>query len=387
MATCTSTPVYTNIVDLPLVTNIEAGDFLIVQTPEGTSIIDFNDFIITPDNTTFGNILSAAENAGEIFSLIDELSSQIQITVNPEVANLRISLSPNAPVATSNLSGVSASSLYVHPYKGNNVSLYSVEEKVWKSYILPSPITVNLNQLVNSNTCFDVYLAFINNGFEVTFKTWPNSNAGDITLTRQYIDGVAVDPFDNRRRLIGCIRTTNEGASEFTTGANAPQGASPKLFVWNAQNKVPVSPWNFDTGTWYLTGNAPGNYTGWGRLNRESYNNRLSFLVGEPTEVSMTIHTYFSGGPGTVSTDLLKGLVAVGINDETGTPTLSTGGFILGQVQGSEGSPQCTVRKTFNPGFHYIQLVENYFTGGSNKAVVVGRGEYNKTGFVATMLM
>lgn len=44
-----------NIKNLPIVTDINRGDFLIVETPDGTGILDFRNFLITLDNTTFSS--------------------------------------------------------------------------------------------------------------------------------------------------------------------------------------------------------------------------------------------------------------------------------------------------------------------------------------------
>lgn len=57
MASC-NTVAYTNIKNLPHIYNIENGDYLIVETQQGTQIIDFKDFIIPLENTTFGALIS-----------------------------------------------------------------------------------------------------------------------------------------------------------------------------------------------------------------------------------------------------------------------------------------------------------------------------------------
>ncbi len=53
MATACGNRLAVNIKDLPVVTDINNGDFLIVETSLGTSIMDFRNFLITPENTTF----------------------------------------------------------------------------------------------------------------------------------------------------------------------------------------------------------------------------------------------------------------------------------------------------------------------------------------------
>lgn len=71
-----------NILDLPLVENVAAGDYLVVETPDGTSIIDYENFIIGPENTTLSVTVSSLTNdvldlAQNITTTIDNLSTDI----------------------------------------------------------------------------------------------------------------------------------------------------------------------------------------------------------------------------------------------------------------------------------------------------------------------
>jgi len=59
MATCSKTSTYTNILDLPRISNITNGDLLIVQTDDLTTTIDFQDVLIPLENTTFAGTISA----------------------------------------------------------------------------------------------------------------------------------------------------------------------------------------------------------------------------------------------------------------------------------------------------------------------------------------
>ena len=44
---------YVNIKELPTVEQINPGDLLIIETEAGTSILDFSNFIVGFENTTF----------------------------------------------------------------------------------------------------------------------------------------------------------------------------------------------------------------------------------------------------------------------------------------------------------------------------------------------
>jgi hypothetical protein len=67
MSTVVNGQVFTNINDLPEVDEIRNGDKLIVETENGTYIIDFANFIIGIDNTSFGSTIT--ENSSNIASL------------------------------------------------------------------------------------------------------------------------------------------------------------------------------------------------------------------------------------------------------------------------------------------------------------------------------
>lgn len=63
-----------NIKSLPAVTEVKIGDYLILETTDGTRLIDFDDFVITEYNTTFysvvsGNSLNIDTNTANIKSL------------------------------------------------------------------------------------------------------------------------------------------------------------------------------------------------------------------------------------------------------------------------------------------------------------------------------
>lgn len=76
MATC-NTSTYTNILDLPQALDITTGNYLIVEKPdEGTYILDFSDFIITLENTTFAPLIFSLQTQ------ITQLSAITQTFVN-----------------------------------------------------------------------------------------------------------------------------------------------------------------------------------------------------------------------------------------------------------------------------------------------------------------
>jgi len=71
-----------NIKELPETFSIAAGDMLVVETDDGTNIMDFNNFVIGLDNTTFGTTITQhSSDLATVFSEVDSLSSAIDSSV------------------------------------------------------------------------------------------------------------------------------------------------------------------------------------------------------------------------------------------------------------------------------------------------------------------
>jgi hypothetical protein len=86
---------YLNIKELPEISDVIGGDYLIVETPNATSILDFANFTITLDNTTFGDVVTT--NTSNIAALSTSVT-----TLNNAVNGL-------ITYATFSLSGYNAS--------------------------------------------------------------------------------------------------------------------------------------------------------------------------------------------------------------------------------------------------------------------------------------
>jgi len=83
MAKLSNENIFVNIKELPQIGGIEGGDLLIVETEDGTNIMDFDDLVIDTYQTTFfgiltGNDLELSEN---IFDLREDLNT-LTVTVD-----------------------------------------------------------------------------------------------------------------------------------------------------------------------------------------------------------------------------------------------------------------------------------------------------------------
>ena len=51
-----------NIKQLPQINTVQAGDFIIIETPDGTGVVDYNDIIINLDQTSFQDTIESLVN-------------------------------------------------------------------------------------------------------------------------------------------------------------------------------------------------------------------------------------------------------------------------------------------------------------------------------------
>lgn len=113
--------VFINIKDLPQLTEINNGDYIIVETSAGTHIIDFLDFLIPPANnvltTTVSDNTTAVINISSVVvdnsNKIDALSTDLTNSVNTTIGSLTDTIDQLA-AAVVDLSG----------YNTYNASLY-----------------------------------------------------------------------------------------------------------------------------------------------------------------------------------------------------------------------------------------------------------------------
>jgi hypothetical protein len=78
-------PTTFNINELQIVDNIQNGYFILVETPWGTGLIDYENFVIGTNNITFSPLLSSfgtdiialSSQIANLTNLINSLSSQI----------------------------------------------------------------------------------------------------------------------------------------------------------------------------------------------------------------------------------------------------------------------------------------------------------------------
>lgn len=87
MASTTKNNLYVNIKELPVISDVNNGDFLIVETDVGTSIIDFQDFLITLDNTTFKYTFNNLQTTVQALSSPTVVPNFVDIVITGDYQN------------------------------------------------------------------------------------------------------------------------------------------------------------------------------------------------------------------------------------------------------------------------------------------------------------
>lgn len=390
MSSC-DTKTYINIKDLPQIFNITAGDYLIVENPQGTSILDYKDFIITADQlSTVSTTLTTL--SVDIATLSAEVKGVSNSTL-PAVMNVRMSFSSAQPTPTTSLTGTNASVLYIHPFKGDTVTLYDTSLSAWQAYDFNTIISAPLASICNvANTCYDIYLSISNNAYKITSRPWSNSNAQSIDFNdpreTQYVDGVPLHPTDRSMRLIGSIRTVAAGQSELNFGTSSiVGGSSPKIFLYNIYNQQAATFSIIDTGTY----NALSGFNIWtstlagqtalGNGPFEAFGgtgNRISFITREQNTITLNTATYTLSNIAWYS----------GYSLDNAAPTVSQLRSALPGIPIIESNRPGVVTNSMaasiQPGYHFIQLVSMTYATQGNQQFITWSGDSSRYSYGTT---
>jgi len=114
-----------NVRELPEVFSVAAGDLLLIETENGTNILDFENFVIGVDNTTFGSTLSTnTTDIAALSSSFDTLSS----SVNTSIETLSSSVITSNTKALFTLSAWDEHGVRLH--QSNNIASAEVDEGI-----------------------------------------------------------------------------------------------------------------------------------------------------------------------------------------------------------------------------------------------------------------
>ena len=400
------TKTYTNILDLPQVTNIGSGDFLIIEQPEGTNIIDYSDVLWTLDNMTFSLTISGHEDRitvleSQVQSLcaaisglrtdVNALCAEVGVT-HPGVANIRLSLDGNSPLESGDRRDIQH--IWMHPYNGNKLSLYDTVSNRWRLREVTNIYRKSIDTLA-ADTNYDIFAYYLSasNSIDLEFVMWRDSKAGAAPAVLPQQDGVRVkSTAEPNKRLVGCLRTTTAGKTEVTFGRTAKIGGSdPKIFLWNAYNQEAASFSIIDSGgtgvtsgiRYWLstsagkTGETNGPFEKFG--GPAAFGNRISFISREQNNIGITSIHYVGY--------VACWYYAYALNQDT--PTVAQ---LRQNLPGTPISETCTnggCTNTFNslipPGYNYLQAVSMTYGTAQQYLIWSGDGDRHSYGSTGTI--
>ena len=193
---------------------------------------------------------------------------------NPATQQFRLTLASNTPVMTTGVTA--ATTLYLTPYLGNNIGLYS--SGAW-SVVSSAEVNLSLAALSSADTLYDIFAYLSGGNVLLEALAWSNSGAGTSARATAltYQDGILVKSGDATRRYIGTIRTVLAGQTEFSFGGTSLDGTEAKLFVDNYYNKVRVKAFSGSSrAIWTYVASGQGSF----RAAIGSNTMRVSFVQG-----------------------------------------------------------------------------------------------------------
>jgi hypothetical protein len=311
--------------ELPLSTQTQEGVIRLATASEAQAFVR-NDLAISPA------------------TLIEALGDAVK-----SVVNCRISLSSTSAILDSNQSG---STVYLHPYSGNELALYDNITGRWRVRRFSSVLSFSLATANVANTNYDVYLYdtnptdSLNGTFALEYTAW----SGDRTPpARGNQDGILVKNGEATKRLIGVIRTTSAGNSIVSlggviTGANSAN--YPRVYIANLYNLYDVSSRYFFGNSWGVVSSA------WSTVPASVYPTtpRCSFVQASETLVTAFLDIYSNYQGSNWPTDYSFCYVAPGIDSVSSPPDDAFYGETIG-MNDTAGSQWA---RTLGSGVHDI---------------------------------
>lgn len=236
------------------------------------------------------------------------------------VVNLRLSLSSSSAVPSGNQ--LNSTNLFVHPFNGNEIALYSTQSLRWQVVRFSGVQTFSMAAANSANTNYDIYLyntgTALNPALAVEFAAWPGNTSPP---TRGVQDGVLVKNGNPSRRLVGVMRTTSAGTSTIDLGGTIFGSNSsnfPRIYLGNYYNAYDARACFFFGSSWNVpTGGA------WAVVPSSVYANapRVSWIQAADALVTAFLDLYNNPqAGGATNKDGTIAYVAPGINNTSGPP-------------------------------------------------------------------
>ncbi|MGH7184495.1 MAG: hypothetical protein ACREJN_21325 [Nitrospiraceae bacterium] len=262
--------------------------------------------------------------------------------------NARLTLESGVPVSVSDQSA--KSTLYLTPFRGNQISIYT--GSAWANSAL-AEISIALSGLT-SGLPYDVFVFLSTGVLTLELVAWTDGVTRATALAVQ--DGVYVKTAALTHRYVGTIRTT---------GTTTTADTLLQRFVWNYYNRVGRSfqnftaddRWDYTSATWRYANGASSN--------------RVECVVGvneDPVLLSLLTSVQLA-----LNTDTAR--VGIGLDVNSDPPT----SFYAGAKELGLTSPTAArqpLSSTFNAlvgiGYHYLAWLEYGAVGASSVCTFSG---------------
>jgi hypothetical protein len=241
--------------------------------------------------------------------------------------NARLTLETGVP--TSIADQTAKTTLYLTPYNGNRIAVYS--GTAWSVLALSADISITLASLT-AGLPYDVYVYSNAGTLTLELTAWTNTTTRATALTTQ--DGIFVKTGVTTRRYVGTICIVATGQCE---------DSSARRMVWNYYNRVVRILTRINTTSHTYTTAA------WRAWNNSAANSQVEFVLGEQQSL-LGIYRAVTTGTGSPG-------VGFGI-DTTGGPSGTKGEQFNNPAMDSASSDMFACAA----GYHYWVGVE---TGGT----------------------
>jgi hypothetical protein len=255
-------------------------------TPWTVKVFDGTDDISIGTINATTNLFAAANAAS---STNPTLTGTISGSAAPKINNFRLTLTTGVPVTTSDVTA--ASTIFLTPYNGNQIALYTAGQWV---LLTSSQVSIALSGLT-SNRPYDVFA--YNNAGTVTLEVlaWTSDTARATALA--YQDGVLVKSGDASRRYLGTF---------YATGATTTEDSQANRYLWNYYNRANRTMYRLETAaSWTYTTSTP-------RQANANSANQLNFVVGVAEDVVTA--TVIAAATNATTTSCYAG---IGLNNTT----------------------------------------------------------------------
>lgn len=294
----------------------------------------------------------------QALSLLDSNFLAVADYVDASVAgiyinNFRLTLTSGTPVTTADVTG--ASTIYMTPYNGNAISLYTGSVWVVRK---TTEISLALSALTSGRP-YDVF-CYDNAGTPtLEFLAWTNDTTRATSLTRQ--DGVLVKSGDATRRYLG---------SFYTTGTTTTEDSSRQRLLYNDSNTVARRVLRKEsTASWTYT-LAAARYA-----NNNSLNS-IKVMVGVAAFSSdFTLNYTLSNTSAGVFAN-----AGIGLDSTSGYATDSTHPSTRAQVSNYETTGVARLSSFLPVGYHSINWIES--SAASGTTTWIGGGDSGLSGYV-----